>query len=198
MFYSIQGFGDDGLLTSLDFSMGINIETGADNIEDGDTGIMYERLYDAEVNETFKLFHSIETVTPPIITGIREEEELTPQEQAAEAFKVAEQAMDAIERGNGLQLKSALDQMSDVIVTQLAGVDLADQLQRAMDEGINIGDIGLLLQGDIITQTSIDDLASGLNINIGSFTLDAGLGQISISRHVAMASLIQTNVRSMI
>ena len=106
--------------------------------------------------------------------------------------------MDAIERGNGLQLKSALDQMSDVIATQLAGTEIADQLQRAMDEGINIGDIGPLLQGGIITQTSIDDLASGLSINIGSFALTSGLAADLSSGLASLASMIPTNLRGMI
>lgn len=200
IFYNILGFGDDGLLTSLDFSFFAGVESAADNIEDGDIGIMYERIDDEDEEVTFKLFHSIETTTPPAMTGILEQDELTPQEQAAVAFKIAEQAMDAIERGNGLQLKSALDQMSDLpVALQLAGTEITNQLQQAMNDGINIGNLeDLLSQGGIITQTSIDDLASGLSINIGSFELKSGLAGVSFSVFSPIASMIQTTLRSMI
>jgi hypothetical protein len=90
--------------------------------------------------------------------------------------------------------------MSDLpVALQLAGTEITNQLQRAMNDGINIGNLeDLLSQGGIITQTSIDDLASGLSINIGSFELKSGLAGVSFSVFSAATSRIQTNIRSLV
>ena len=94
IFYSLLNIGDDGLLTSLDFSVFIGVESGADQLEDGDIGIMYERIDDEDETAIFKIYHSIETVSPPTfdVLYVDEAEQASgaePEEGSPEGGEIA-------------------------------------------------------------------------------------------------------------
>jgi len=71
--YSLGTFGEDGLLTSLDFGLFTGVEMASENLVDGDMGMLRERnTIDDE--DIMPLFYAIETVEPPSIVEILIEE----------------------------------------------------------------------------------------------------------------------------